>query len=197
MPSFPTALDSLANPSAAQYTDDVGFELDLVISTLNDIVEALEAKAGIGASTPVLNTVLRGTGTGTSSWSAVTVRDRVDGTTSGPTQATSTYATIAEMTRTLTGLTVGSVIDATFTGTFYHASAAVIGTYAWSLDGAAEVGARQVNAPGSNYYHEVTLHRQFVATTSSHTIAVRWKAASGTLNAQGVERTLSVVAYLA
>lgn len=70
MVNFPSSLDSLANPTSSTFTDDTGYFLDVVISTLNDIAEALEAKLGTGASTPIANSVLRGTGTGTSAWTA-------------------------------------------------------------------------------------------------------------------------------
>jgi hypothetical protein len=75
MVSFPTSLDTLSNPGASTKTNDPGFELDEVISTLNDIAEALEAKVGIGASTPTASTVLRGTGTGISAYGQVATGD--------------------------------------------------------------------------------------------------------------------------
>ena len=42
MVNFPTSLDTLSNPTSTTMTNDPGFELDVVISTLNDIVEAIE-----------------------------------------------------------------------------------------------------------------------------------------------------------
>lgn len=69
MVNFPSSLDSLANPTSTTYTDDSGFELDVVISNLNDIVEALEAKLGIGATTPDAQyKTLGATAAGTSAW---------------------------------------------------------------------------------------------------------------------------------
>jgi len=66
--NFPGALDTLTNPAAgdpttapahhSQHADD------------NDAIEAIEAKVGIGASTPVAARALVATGTGTSSWTA-------------------------------------------------------------------------------------------------------------------------------
>lgn len=70
MVNFPTSLDSLSNPTSSTFTDDTGFFLDVVISTLNDIAEALETKMGTGASTPVANSTFVGNGTGTSTWLA-------------------------------------------------------------------------------------------------------------------------------
>ena len=126
---------------------------------------------------------------------AVTQLFQVVGTTSTVTTASATYATLTEMTITATNLTVGSWIEADFNGTFFHATAAVIGTFALSLDGAAEVGARQINAPGSNYFYEASVGYAWQVTSTTHVITARWKVASGTLSSQGVERTLKVKEY--
>ena len=69
MVNFPTSLDTLTNPTSTTMTNDPGFELDVVISTLNDIAEALEAKVGTGASTPTTaGDVAYVTGSGASAW---------------------------------------------------------------------------------------------------------------------------------
>ena len=44
--SFPTSLDNYTNPSASDFLNTAGMELDVKISNLNDAVEALEAKVG-------------------------------------------------------------------------------------------------------------------------------------------------------
>jgi hypothetical protein len=75
MPNFPGSLDSLANPSATTLRNDPGFELHTVISTLNDIAEAVEGKVGTGVSTATANKVLGADGTGTSSWRQVAAAD--------------------------------------------------------------------------------------------------------------------------
>lgn len=70
--AFPGALDALANPTATTNRDDDGFELDLVIGRIQDILEALEAKVGITASLPAAGGgVLRQTGSGTSLWGKI------------------------------------------------------------------------------------------------------------------------------
>lgn len=70
VPNYPTSLDSLPDPTSTTYTDDDGFELDLLLQKLNAIVELLQARVGIGASngTPVASRILGADGTGTSSW---------------------------------------------------------------------------------------------------------------------------------
>lgn len=70
--AYPAALDSLANPGESSFTDDTGLFLDVVISTLNDIAEALEAKVGISESsaqdTPLASTVFASLTNGKSKW---------------------------------------------------------------------------------------------------------------------------------
>lgn len=68
MPNYPTSLDSLANPLATTRRNDPGFELHTVISTLNDIVEALEAKLGTGGTAATAGSVLRGSAAGVGTW---------------------------------------------------------------------------------------------------------------------------------
>jgi hypothetical protein len=66
MANFPGSLDSLTNPSASDPQDSPSHSGQH--ATANDILEAVEAKVGTGASTPTAGTVLTGTGDGTSEW---------------------------------------------------------------------------------------------------------------------------------
>jgi hypothetical protein len=69
VPNYPTSLDTLTNPTASSHADDPGQELDVVISTLNDIAEALEAKVGTGAFVPTAaGDVLHAIAAGASAW---------------------------------------------------------------------------------------------------------------------------------
>lgn len=65
--NFPTSLDSLSNPSAGDSVATVSHSSQH--ANANDALEAIEAKVGIGASTPTANTVFYGSGVGTSAWS--------------------------------------------------------------------------------------------------------------------------------
>lgn len=65
--NFPTSLDALTNPASTDSVATVSHSGQH--SNANDALEALEAKLGIGASTPVVNTVFVGTGTGSSGYS--------------------------------------------------------------------------------------------------------------------------------
>lgn len=69
MVNYPGSLDSLSNPGPTTKRNDPGFELDVAVSNLNDIDEALEAKLGIGATTPdAIHKSLKATAAGTSAW---------------------------------------------------------------------------------------------------------------------------------
>jgi hypothetical protein len=77
--NFPTSLDALANPSATTNRDDPGFELDLVVARIHDILEALEAKMGVGASLPSAPGVLRRTAPGVTGWGQIATADITPG----------------------------------------------------------------------------------------------------------------------
>ena len=78
--NWPAALDALANPSPTQQTDDPGFELDLVVTRIHDLLEAMERRFGTGTTgpTPVADRVYGGTGTGTAGWRQVATGDLTD-----------------------------------------------------------------------------------------------------------------------
>lgn len=66
--NWPASLDALANPDATTYADDAGFELDLVIARIHDLLELVEAKVGISATTPARGTALIGSTGGVGIW---------------------------------------------------------------------------------------------------------------------------------
>ena len=115
MPNFPTSLDTLSNPTSTTLRNDPGFELDVVISTLNDIAEALEAKLGIGASTPTTaGDVAYVTGSGASAWGP-RAAVRIAETTLGAPAASVTLSSIPQMFRHLM-LTASARNDVAATG---------------------------------------------------------------------------------
>lgn len=77
MVNFPASLDALANPTASTNRDDPGFELHTVISNLNDIAEAVEAKLGLGTDVPARNKALIGNGANATVWDATARRNRL------------------------------------------------------------------------------------------------------------------------
>lgn len=70
-PSFPGALDVLANPGPTTLKNQAGYEIDVVIARLQNCVMAIEAKLGLGASAPASAGVLRWTGGTASVWGTV------------------------------------------------------------------------------------------------------------------------------
>lgn len=142
--NFPASLDALANPTATTNRDDPGFQLDLVIARIQDILEALEAKVGIGASVPSAAGVLRRTAGSSTAWGQVATGDIV-------LNAATKLWYIATPTVSLTGpgpTLITTVTTSDWAGTgqglaiwtpwFGHATAGVIGTIYWSLDGGAQ-----------------------------------------------------------
>jgi hypothetical protein len=76
MVNYPASLDSLTNPTASDLTTSVTVPHATEHANANDILEALEAKLGIGSSTPPASgAVLRRTGTGASAWGALVNAD--------------------------------------------------------------------------------------------------------------------------
>lgn len=65
--AYPTALDNFRTNWATGETLTAA-DFDTVMVGVN----TLESKLGIGASTPTINTFLQGSGTGSSTWSALT-----------------------------------------------------------------------------------------------------------------------------
>ena len=65
--NFPTSLDTLTNPAGTDSVATVSHSGQH--SNANDAIEALEAKLGVVASTPVTDSIFVGTGAGNSRWS--------------------------------------------------------------------------------------------------------------------------------
>jgi hypothetical protein len=76
--AYPTGLDSIPQPGAGSLTNNPSHAGTHVLEIT--AIQALEAKSGIGASTPVASTLLRGTGTGTSAWAQAVLTTDVTGT---------------------------------------------------------------------------------------------------------------------
>lgn len=75
---YPTSLDSFTNPTSTDTVAAVDHALQHADN--NDATEALQVKLGTGASTATANTVLRGTGAGTTAFGQIEVADLADGT---------------------------------------------------------------------------------------------------------------------
>jgi len=130
MANFPTSLDSLANPTATTRRNDPGFELDVVIATLNDIAEQLEAKLGIGASAPGAGAaVLRRTAAGASAWGQVVGADINAG--GAANRALVTNDGVNAIWSTINGgamIGPGTMVDGNFSGNTIHGNKIIDGT---------------------------------------------------------------------
>jgi hypothetical protein len=69
--NFPTSLDTFNNPiPGVTKQNDLAFVHTEQHANANDAIEAIQAKLGIGASTPTAGAFLKGDGTGSSKWLA-------------------------------------------------------------------------------------------------------------------------------
>ena len=80
--NYPGSLDSgtqQPSPSATTEMDDSGFEHDVVHTNHSGAIIALETKVGTGDSNAVADSVLAGTGSGTSGWTTGTLANAISG----------------------------------------------------------------------------------------------------------------------
>lgn len=193
MPNFPASLDSIANPGAGTYTDDAGFELDVVISLLNDIAEAIEAKVGIGGAnqSPVANRILGADGTGTSSWRQIATGDLVANaitqfqTATATALQTTTSTSIVDVTGgSITMTTLGGIVLVGCAGAISNNTATQFTAISLYEDGSTlgEHGLGTSPTGGAFVPFGHTLVRQ--PSAGSHTWKLRWRVGgnTGTLN---------------
>ena len=120
--NFPGSLDSgtqQPSPSAATEMDDVGFEHDVVHTNHSGAIIALETKVGTGDSNAVANSVLAGTGSGTSGWTTGTLANSISGnaaTASAVAASALTGATLAAGVTASSLTSVGTLASLNVTG---------------------------------------------------------------------------------
>jgi len=114
--NYPGSLDTgteQPSPLSTTEMDDAGFEHDVVHTNHSGAIIALETKVGTGSSSAVANSVLAGTGAGTSAWTTGTLANDISG--NAATATTATSATTATTATTATNLSGGSVAATTLT----------------------------------------------------------------------------------
>jgi hypothetical protein len=88
--------------------DDAGFEHDVVHTNHSGAIIALETKVGTGSSTAVANSVLAGTGAGTSAWTTGTLANSISGN--------AATATALETARTIGGVSFNGTANINLPG---------------------------------------------------------------------------------
>lgn len=198
MVNFPASLDAWANPTSATYMDDSGYELDVLISRMQDAIELIEAKVGVTASTAAANTVLGGNSAGATTFRQVATGDiaagaitqRAQSALFSGTRTAGTYADIDSTNGKVTLTTVGGDLLAIMSGYGSNSSASIAQHVALRLDAGSDVGALPVYSfPGA-----ATFPLPFCATylftgvsAASHTIYGRHinDGATGTMTTVG------------
>lgn len=112
--NYPGALDSLTNPSSAQFLNSPSHSSQH--SDSNDAIEAIEAKVGTGASTPTADNFLVGTGVGTSAWNKTVPAGTVVGTSDIQTLTNKTLTSPTINTATIVNPTIQTDSISEYTG---------------------------------------------------------------------------------
>lgn len=155
-PSFPAALDALANPGPTTETDDAGFELDIVVARLQNCIMAIENKLGIGVGGPPATPgVLRRTATGSSGWGTVTAAEIAP-------------SSFPQLIQTQTLAAAGTVITLpTIDQTYKHLELRIFGRS--SAAAAIDVVTLRYNSDASGIYHgQLLTVNAATATASEH-----------------------------
>jgi hypothetical protein len=199
--NYPSSLDVLANPTGGQVQGSTAPTHSVHHANANDILEALEAKLGIGASTPVANTVLRGTGTGVTAFGAIATADLTAGaisqyakatmTTSSPTSTATSPVLIPEMTVTIAAVG-GGILAVFYEGIFQHNTAATV----TALDlyvGGGQVSRREYTAALANASTHVGGFYFAASVAGSITAELRWFTTTGTMLTVQGQRALTIM----
>ena len=109
--NYPGSLDTgtqQPSPSASTEMDDAGFEHDAVHTNHSEAIIALETKVGTGSSSAVADSVLAGTGSGTSAWTTGTLANDISGN--------AATATALETARTIGGVSFNGTANINLPG---------------------------------------------------------------------------------
>lgn len=183
--AFPSSIDVFPTILSDTHQDDSGFEADVLLNRAFDAIEQLEAKVGVGATTPAgLPGVLR-SAAGGSEWAtvktgdiaanAITIRPAIATGTTDPTTTNTTTAALANPTISITipsGMTADIYVEVR--GTYNDGTGAggsIVG-YALRIDGGGWQGIGDAAAPNTIRMGIAGFHVFQGITAGVHTIEI-------------------------
>jgi len=201
--NFPASLDVLSNPTGVQVQGSTTPTHAVHHANANDILEALEAKLGTGASVAAANTVLRGTGAGGSAFGAIQTADIAANAISQIWTATVSTAfpsttqpigsgavLMPDMSVSIT--TLGGPILYLFECMANNTGAGNENVFDL-FRGGTLLTRRQFHAPVANYNAYLALLYTETPAAGSYTIEARWAVTAGTATSIGTQRSLTIV----
>ena len=187
---FPGGANSFPRPDETTWTDDPGFELDVLLNEHSDAIEDDEAKIGYSESsaqdTPLANTVLASLTNGKSKWTTVATAmlaanaaTQVGAVTAiGLATSSTSFADATGLSVALT--TVGGDLIALLLTCCRNGGAGQIITVALQLDGGTDDNQASYHVPSTDYTGAVATGAVYSPSAGSHTVKGRWKASGAT-----------------
>ena len=202
---YPGAFHTMNKPGAATFEDEPGYELDVLVSQLGELAEAVQTKLGLGTSAPgATAAVLRRTAAGASAWGQVVVGDIANNalsqfqnatpTTSSPT-TTAPASTVVAMPQMSVSLTLagGGVLVVLYEAILQCNTLAQVSVLDLYVNGG-QVSRREIGCKVANAADHVGGFYVVAGSTGSvMTIELRWGVTGGTLLSPLNERALTIL----
>lgn len=202
MPSnYPAGIDSWANPTTTTQQNDPGFSHSGLHSQVQDAVEVIEAKLGIGASTATGAGVLRSNAAGASQWAQVIAADIANGAVETAKLAAAAagqlvYAPFGSTSTTSAGFVgvTGSNLNITTTGkpVLFGTTLVAFGSSALALGGlqlweqpSTVIGALLNDNLQAGFYTTKSPMLVAVPTAGAHSYYLAWNTSAGSLATNG------------
>lgn len=190
MVNYPGSADVLANPTGSQLQGLTTPTHAGHHANANDILEALEAKLGIGASVAAANQVLRGTGAGATAFGQVQTADITaghisqvqSGTTGALTTQASTggYFTIPGLSVPIT--TTGGQLLIFFNAECVHTTALAAIVSRIMLDTTPLTPSGEINPSTANTRLPFSIVVPYTPAAGSYTLTVQWLTGNASMS---------------